>query len=144
MPSSSYHYVRGMHAGYTIHTVVALAHAGLIPLEHQAAVQQAFQQCAPVLSTTPESLTALMDKSLPTMIGLGGAVPSSSFYSLSSCCLCSFLFPCCVYMSVGIDPPSVHACANASLFLSMRTDHSGVFEFAYQCVVYLTSSYYST
>lgn len=82
----------GMHAGYTIHTVVALAHAGLIPLEHQAAVQQAFQQCAPVLSTTPESLTALMDKSLPTMIGLGGAVYSSSLNSLPSCCLCCVFF----------------------------------------------------
>ena len=61
-----------MLAGYTIHTVVALAHAGLIPLEHQQAVQQAFQQCAPLLSTTPDTLTALMEKSLPTMIGLGG------------------------------------------------------------------------
>ena len=61
-----------MLAGYTIHTVVALAHAGLIPLEHQQAVQQAFQQCSPLLSTTPDTLTALMDKSLPTMIGLGG------------------------------------------------------------------------
>ena len=61
-----------MLAGYTIHTVVALAHAGLIPLEHQQTVQQAFQQCAPLLSTTPDTLTALMDKSLPTMIGLGG------------------------------------------------------------------------
>ena len=61
-----------MLAGYTIHTVVALAHAGLIPLEHQQAVQQAFQQIAPLLSATPDTLTALMDKSLPTMIGLGG------------------------------------------------------------------------
>ena len=52
--------------------VVALAHAGLIPLEQQQAVQQAFQQAAPVLSTTPDALTALVDKSLPTMIGLGG------------------------------------------------------------------------
>ncbi|KAL3145666.1 hypothetical protein ABBQ32_003201 [Trebouxia sp. C0010 RCD-2024] len=60
--------------GYTIHTVVALAHAGLIPLEHQQAVQQAFQQCAPLLSATPDSVTALVDKSLPTMIGLG-AIP---------------------------------------------------------------------
>ncbi|KAL0044872.1 hypothetical protein WJX82_000746 [Trebouxia sp. C0006] len=60
--------------GYTIHTVVALAHAGLIPLEHQAAVQQAFQQCAPVLNTSPETFTQLVDKSLPTMIGLG-AIP---------------------------------------------------------------------
>lgn len=60
--------------GYTIHTVVALAHAGLIPLEQQAAVQQAFQQAAPVLGSTPDALTALVDKSLPTMIGLG-AIP---------------------------------------------------------------------
>jgi len=65
-------------AGYTIHTVVALAHAGLIPLEHQAAVQQAFQQSAPLLNTTPEVFTALVDKSLPTMIGLGGEPHSSS------------------------------------------------------------------
>lgn len=61
-----------MTAGYTIHTVVALAHAGLLPLEHQQAVQQAFQQCAPLLSTSPDTLTALVDKSLPTMLGLGG------------------------------------------------------------------------
>ena len=61
-----------MCAGYTIHTVVALAHAGLIPLEQQEAVQQGFQQCAPLLSTTPDALIALVDKSLPTMIGLGG------------------------------------------------------------------------
>ena len=59
-------------AGYTIHTVVALAHAGLIPLEHQEAVQQAFQQGALHLSTSPDDLTELVDKSLPTMIGLGG------------------------------------------------------------------------
>ena len=58
--------------GYTIHTVVALAHAGLIPLEHQDAVQQAFQQSAPFLSSSPDALLALVDKSLPTMIGLGG------------------------------------------------------------------------
>ena len=68
-------------AGYTIHTVVALAHAGLIPLEHQHAVQQAFQQCAPLLSTSPDTLTALVDKSLPTMIGLGGN-PSFNLFSL--------------------------------------------------------------
>lgn len=70
-----------MLAGYTIHTVVALAHAGLIPLEHQQAVQQAFQQCAPLLSTTPDTVSALVDKSLPTMIGLGG-IPSYPVLSL--------------------------------------------------------------
>lgn len=59
-------------AGYTIHTVVALAHAGLIPLEQQQAVQQALAQLAPALSTNAETLTALADKSLPTAIGLGG------------------------------------------------------------------------
>ena len=59
-------------AGYTIHTVVALAHAGLIPLEQQMAVQQAFGQLAPVLNSSPEALTTFVDKSLPTMIGLGG------------------------------------------------------------------------
>ena len=32
------------HAGYTIHTVVALAHADLIPLEHQA-VLNSDSQC---------------------------------------------------------------------------------------------------
>ena len=58
---------------------MALAHAGLIPLEHQAAVQQAFQQCAPVLNTSPETFAQLVDKSLPTMIGLGGE-QHSSFY----------------------------------------------------------------
>ena len=68
--------VRCTYAGYTIHTVVALAHAGMIPLEHQHAVQQAFQQCAPLLSTSPDNLTALVDKSLPTMIGLGGNPPN--------------------------------------------------------------------
>ena len=61
-----------MSAGYTIHTVVALAHAALLPLEQQHAVQQAFLQCAPLLNTSPDSLTALVDKSLPTMLGLGG------------------------------------------------------------------------
>lgn len=61
-----------MCAGYTIHTVVQLAHAGLLPLEHQAPVQQAFAQLAPALSTSADTITALMDKSLPTMIGLGG------------------------------------------------------------------------
>ena len=61
-------------AGYTIHTVVQLAHAGLLPLEQQNAVQQAFSQIAPALSTNVDTLTALVDKSLPTMIGLGGEI----------------------------------------------------------------------
>lgn len=60
--------------GYTIHTVVALAHAGLIPLEHQSAVQQTFEQLAPVMNSSPDALLAVVDKSLPTMLGLG-AIP---------------------------------------------------------------------
>lgn len=52
-------------------------HAGLIPLEHQQAVQQAFQQCAPLFSTSPDTLSALVDKSLPTMVGLGGDSPNT-------------------------------------------------------------------
>ena len=62
-------------AGYTIHTVVALAHAGLIPLEHQLAVQQTFEQLAPVLNSSSDALLAVVDKSLPTMLGLGGEAP---------------------------------------------------------------------
>ena len=52
--------------------MVQLAHAGLLPLEQQSAVQQAFSQLAPMLGTSVDTLTALVDKSLPTMIGLGG------------------------------------------------------------------------
>jgi len=42
-------------------------------------VQQAFQQCAPVLNTSPETFTQLVDKSLPTMIGLGGESHSNPY-----------------------------------------------------------------
>lgn len=59
-------------AGYTIHTVVALVHAGLVPLEAQQAVQDACASMAPVLSLEPQALLQVVDKSVPTAAGLGG------------------------------------------------------------------------
>lgn len=62
--------------------MVQLAHAGLLPLEQQSAVQQAFSQLAPVLGTTVDTLTALVDKSLPTMLGLGGGNATCTQFSM--------------------------------------------------------------
>lgn len=90
-----------MCAGYTIHTVVALVHAGLVPLEQQEAVQQGFQQCAPLLNTTPSALIALVDKSLPTMIGLGGD-------TLFACALHNSFMPFHIF-PFFLEAPFLHA-----------------------------------
>jgi hypothetical protein len=62
------------HTGYTIHTVVDLTHAVLAPLERQQAIADGMQQWAASLSLAPETLLTYIDKSLPTAVGLAGAV----------------------------------------------------------------------
>ena len=70
---------------------MALAHAGLIPLEHQTAVQQTFEQLAPVLNSSPDALLAVVDKSLPTMLGLGGMLLYCGQLQLFGLCMCCLL-----------------------------------------------------
>ncbi|KAK9822783.1 hypothetical protein WJX74_008577 [Apatococcus lobatus] len=56
--------------GYTIHTIVWLAHLTLVPVEALAAVQGVAESAAGALHTTADSVVAIGDKSLPTAIGL--------------------------------------------------------------------------
>jgi len=56
--------------GYTIHTVVALFHAALRPLEETVQAQQLAAMAATSLHLPPAEVLALMDKSLPTAVGL--------------------------------------------------------------------------
>ncbi|KAK9864786.1 hypothetical protein WJX84_000268 [Apatococcus fuscideae] len=60
--------------GYTIHTIVWLAHLTLVPVEALAAVQGVAESAAGALHTTADSVVAIGDKSLPTAIGLAGSV----------------------------------------------------------------------
>lgn len=60
--------------GYTIHTVVALVHAGLVPLEAQESVKHVFESLAPTVSMSPDVLLTTVDKSVPTAAGLA-AIP---------------------------------------------------------------------
>lgn len=60
--------------GYTIHTLVAAVHGGLVPLESTQGLLDFFESAAPALGSTPAALLALFDKTLPTLLGLG-AIP---------------------------------------------------------------------
>ncbi|BDA50051.1 probable mitochondrial fission process protein 1 [Coccomyxa sp. Obi] len=60
--------------GYTIHTVVALVHAGLLPIEQLEAVKEAVNALATSVSLQGDVLMAILDKSLPTASGLA-AIP---------------------------------------------------------------------
>lgn len=60
--------------GYTIHTVVELTHAILKPIEAQESVRTAVEALAASMSMQGPALLELIDKSLPTALGLG-AIP---------------------------------------------------------------------
>jgi fission process protein 1 len=56
--------------GYTIHTVVALFHAALQPLEETAQAQQLAASAAASLNLPAADILTILDKSLPTAVGL--------------------------------------------------------------------------
>ncbi|CAK0786675.1 hypothetical protein CVIRNUC_009889 [Coccomyxa viridis] len=60
--------------GYTIHTVVALAHAALLPLERLEGVRDGVNHLGTAMNLQGDLLMQLGDKSIPTMLGLG-AIP---------------------------------------------------------------------
>lgn len=60
--------------GYTIHTVVALFHAALKPLQETAQAQQFAAAAASSLHLQSADVLAILDKSLPTAVGLA-AIP---------------------------------------------------------------------
>ena len=60
--------------GFTIHTVVAAVHAGLLPLEALPSVQSAVASLAAAVGTAPDAAMSVVDKSLPTAAGLA-AIP---------------------------------------------------------------------
>jgi fission process protein 1 len=60
--------------GFTIHTVVGAVHAGLVPLEALPSVQAAVAAVAATVGTTQDAAMAVVDKSVPTALGLA-AIP---------------------------------------------------------------------
>eukprot|EP00884_Botryococcus_braunii_P003610 jgi/Botrbrau1/1324/Bobra.0063s0038.1 len=60
--------------GYTIHTVVELTHALLKPIEAQESVRSAIEALAVMFSMQSPEVLDLIDKSLPTAVGLS-AIP---------------------------------------------------------------------
>ena len=59
--------------GYTIHTVVALVHGLLKPLEGTSAAQQLAGNAAVALHLHAADVLAVADKSVPTALGLAGS-----------------------------------------------------------------------
>lgn len=60
--------------GFTIHTVVAAFHAGLLQLEALPAVRDAVGAIGAAVGASPDAAMAVADKSLPTAVGLA-AIP---------------------------------------------------------------------
>ena len=60
--------------GFTIHTVVAAVHAGLVQVEAVPAVVEAVTSLGAAVGAAPDAAMAVVDKSIPTFAGLA-AIP---------------------------------------------------------------------